>query len=121
MDIVLSRILSLLPTHSDGRFVRGAKKEFATRIGYDSGDIVSMWVKGTSNSYLGKLHEIANVYNVSVEWLRGETDKKEKPDLFAEIGPKKAELLDAVSDLTEAEQALRLEHIEKLKSLRGVV
>lgn len=119
MDIVLSRILSLLPTHPDGRFVRGAKKEFATRIGYDSGDIVSMWIKGTSNSYLGKLHEIANVYNVSVEWLRGETDKKEKPDLFAEIGPKKAELLEALSDMTDAEQALLLEHIQRIKSLRG--
>jgi transcriptional regulator with XRE-family HTH domain len=118
MDIVLSRILSLLPKHPDGRFVRGAKKEFATRIGYDSGDIVSMWIKGTSNSYLGKLYEIANVYGVSVEWLKGETDKKERPDLVKEIGPKKAELLEAVADLTEAEQALLLEHIQQIKGLR---
>lgn len=76
MDITLTRILSLLPKKDDGAFVRGAKKDFAVSIGYDSGDIVSMWIKGTSQSYLGKLHEIASKYNVSVEWLKGETDEK---------------------------------------------
>ena len=98
MDIVLERILSLLPTHPDGRFVRGAKKEFALRIGYDSGDIVSMWIKGTSNSYMGKLHEISDKYNVSVEWLKGETDKKEKPLTVngEELGYSDMELLEAI-------------------------
>lgn len=119
MDIVLSRILSLLPTNPDGRIVRGAKKDFALSIGYDSGDIVSMWIKGTSTSYRGKLHEIASVYNVSVEWLRGETDKKEKPDLIEEIGPYKQKLLDEVSDMSAAEQALVMEYIAKLKGIRA--
>ena len=113
MDIVLSRILSLLPTHSDGRFVRGAKKEFATRIGYDSGDIVSMWIKGTSNSYLGKIHEIANVYNVSVEWLRGETDKKEKPTEIS-LG----ERLRGFDDLSEENKVKAREYIEMLLKLQ---
>ena len=81
MDIVLERILSLLPKKPDGRFVRGSKKEFAQSIGYDSGDIVSMWINGSSTSYNGKLHEISAKYGVSVEWLRGETDEKEKPAL----------------------------------------
>lgn len=75
MDITLERILSLLPKKEDGSFVRGAKKDFATSIGYDSGDIVSMWIKGNSTSYYGKLHEIAAKYNVSVEWLKGEDEK----------------------------------------------
>lgn len=75
MDITLERILSLLPKKEDGSFVRGAKKDFATSIGYDSGDIVSMWIKGSSTSYYGKLHEIAAKYNVSVEWLKGEDEK----------------------------------------------
>ena len=79
MDIVLERILSLLPKKPDGKFVRGGKKEFAQSIGYDSGDIVSMWINGSSTSYNGKLHEISAKYGVSVEWLRGETDEKEKP------------------------------------------
>ena len=47
--------------------------------------------------------------------------QKERPDLGEEIGPKKAELLEALSDMTDAEQALLLEHIQKIKSLRGVV
>ena len=76
MDIVLERILSLLPKKPDGKFVRGSKKEFAQSIGYDSGDIVSMWINGSSTSYNGKLHEISAKYGVSVEWLRGETDEK---------------------------------------------
>lgn len=33
-----------------GNSERG-KKDFAQSIGYDSGDIVSMWIKGTSLSY----------------------------------------------------------------------
>ena len=81
MDIVLERILSLLPKKPDGKFVRGSKKEFAQSIGYDSGDIVSMWINGSSTSYNGKLHEISAKYGVSVEWLKGETDEKEKPAL----------------------------------------
>ena len=76
MDIVLERILALVPKKPDGKFVRGSKKEFAQSIGYDSGDIVSMWINGSSTSYNGKLHEISAKYGVSVEWLRGETDEK---------------------------------------------
>ena len=76
MDIVLERILSLLPKKPDGKFVRGSKKEFAQSIGYDSGDIVSMWINGSSTSYNGKLHEISANYCVSVAWLRGETEEK---------------------------------------------
>ena len=81
MDIVLERILSLLPKKPDGKFIRGSKKKFAQSIGYDSGDIVSMWINGSSTSYNGKLHEISAKYGVSVEWLRGETDEKDKPAL----------------------------------------
>ena len=76
MDITLKRILSLLSTNPDGSIKHGAKKEFAKSIGYDSGDIVSMWIKGSSKSYLNKLHEISVKYGVSVEWLKGETDEK---------------------------------------------
>lgn len=83
MDVVLERILSLLPCGENGKIVRGAKKDFAQSIGYDSGDIVSMWIKGTSLSYKNKLHEIAAKYHVSVEWLQGKTEDKsikETPD-----------------------------------------
>lgn len=87
MDVVLERILSLLPCGENGKIMRGAKKDFAQSIGYDSGDIVSMWIKGTSFSYKNKLHEIAAKYHVSVEWLQGKTEDKsikETPDLKIE-------------------------------------
>lgn len=79
MDETLKRILSLLPKKDDGSFVRGSKKEFAQSLGYDSGDIVSMWIKGSSSSYKTKLHEISMKYNVSVDWLEGKTDEKNPP------------------------------------------
>ncbi len=46
-----------------------------------------MWENGTSVSYTKKLHQIADIYNVSVEWLKGETDDpsiKKAPGINAE-------------------------------------
>lgn len=122
MDIVLERMLSLIPRKADGKFVHGALKEFANSIGLKSGNLVSDWMNGRSNSYQNYVYTVAAVYGVSADWLYGRDDnpdKKEKPDLIEEIGPKKAELLEAVADLTDAEQALLLEHIQRIKSLRG--
>lgn len=105
MDVVLERILSLLPCGENGKIVRGAKKDFAQSIGYDSGDIVSMWIKGTSFSYKNKLHEIAARYHVSVEWLQGKTEDKrikETPDPKIEgLSKAKKALLGAIDDLTD--------------------
>lgn len=86
MDVTLTRILSLLP-HENGKIKRGAKKTFAQSIGYDSGDIVSMWINETSQSYKKKLHQIADEYHVSVAWLKGETDD---PTAEAERAKEKA-------------------------------
>lgn len=63
--------------------------------------------------------KIAEYFSVPVSHFTDPAGKKEKPDLNEEIGPKKAELLEALSDMTEAEQALLLEHIQRIKSLRG--
>ena len=82
MDITLVRILSLIPKKDDGTFKHGAKAEFGRSLGYDGGEIINMWEKGASTSYVKKLHEISAKYNVSLEWLRGETDdpsQKKKP------------------------------------------
>lgn len=73
MDIVLERILSLLPKKPDGKYVRGAKKEFADKINIDK-EIISQWIAGTNKSYRKYLYQISSVYNVSVDWLKGETD-----------------------------------------------
>ncbi len=87
MDIVLERVLSLIPKGKNGKYAHGAKVKFAKSIGYNDGSIVSMWENGTSVSYTKKLHQIADIYNVSVEWLKGETDDpsiKKAPGINAE-------------------------------------
>ena len=73
MDIMLERILSLIPHKPDGKFVHGAKKEFAEKLGIDN-TTITHWIDGTNTSYKNYLYQIADVYNVSVEWLKGETD-----------------------------------------------
>ena len=76
MDIMLERILSLIPKKPDGKFVHGALKEFANTVGLKSGNLVSDWMSGRSTSYKGYVYEISAKYDVSVEWQRGETDEK---------------------------------------------
>lgn len=76
MDIMLQRILSLIPKKPNGDFVHGEKKKFAVSIGFKSGEIVSDWIAGRSDSYKNYLYEISQKYDVSVEWLRGDTDRK---------------------------------------------
>lgn len=120
MDITLERILSLLPKKDDGKFVRGAKKNFAVSLGYDSGDIVSMWINGSSSSYRGKLHEISDKYDVSVEWLKGETDIKEKPVPSGdELDEETRELRDIWNTSDPDERQALLEMARLIKKRRG--
>lgn len=77
MDIMLERMLSLVPRKPDGKFVHGALKEFATSLGLKSGNLISDWMSGKSSSYKNYLYQVAAIYDVSVEWLRGETDDKD--------------------------------------------
>ena len=86
MDITLERILSLLPHKPDGKPVRGSKAELARALGYDSGDIVTMWTNGSSTSYKKRLADIALLYGVSVEWLKGETDDPRPGYVHTEFG-----------------------------------
>lgn len=115
MDIVLERVLSLIPKGKNGKYAHGAKVKFAKSIGYNDGSIVSMWENGTSVSYTKKLHQIADIYNVSVEWLKGETDDpsiKKSPGINAEgLSAARKALLDAVDGLTD----------EQCEKLLGIV
>ena len=131
MDIILERIISLLPHKPDGSLAHGAKADFAKALGYGSGDIVSMWLKGSSTSYKKKLHEIAAVYNVSVEWLRGETDKKapaspissdDELREYLEMLKNRPEcriLLSTVKGATKEEVEANVKLIEALRGFRG--
>ena len=73
MDITLERILSLIPRKEDGEYVHGARKEFCDRCGLPKPGLIWDWEEGRSKSYKRYLYQIAAAYNVSVEWLRGET------------------------------------------------
>lgn len=79
MDITLERILSLIPRKENGDFQHGALKAFANSIGLKSGNLVSDWLKGRSESYKNYIYEVSAKYDVSVEWLKGETDEKNPP------------------------------------------
>lgn len=101
MDIMLERILTLIPRKPDGKFVHGALKEFANTVGLKSGNLVSDWINGRSTSYKSYVYEISAKYNVSVEWLKGETDKKEKSPTPEGVGlpfETVLSLLDKLSD-----------------------
>ena len=123
MDIVLERILSLIPKGPDGKYVHGAKTKFAKKIGYNDGAIVAMWENGSSISYNKKLYQIAEEYHVSVEWLQGKTEDKsikETPDPKIEgMSAEAQEILDYIRDATPAELVEVCRYIGYLKSKRG--
>ena len=75
MDIMLERMLSLIPKKENGKYVHGAKKEFCEAIGAPT-NIVSEWEAGKTKSYRNYLYVVSAKYNVSIEWLKGETDEK---------------------------------------------
>ena len=72
---MLERMLSLIPKKENGKYVHGAKKEFCEAIGAPT-NIVSEWEAGKTKSYRNYLYVVSAKYNVSVEWLKGETDEK---------------------------------------------
>ena len=122
MDIVLERILSLIPKGPDGKYVHGAKTKFAKKIGYNDGAIVAMWENGSSISYNKKLYQIADQYHVSVEWLQGKTENKsikETPDPKIEgVSPTVQELFDFIDTATDAELNELLRYAQFLMSKR---
>lgn len=78
MDTTLERILTLIPQNGNGRFVRGAASEFSKKIGI-APNLPAEWKAGRNKSYMTKLYEISNAYDVSVDWLLGNSDEKKKP------------------------------------------
>lgn len=123
MSIMQERVLSLIPRKPDGKYVHGAKADFARELGFKSGAIVSDWESGKSDSYKNYLYQISALHGVSVEYLRGETDDpgiKETPDPKIEgVSAEAQEILDYIRDATPAELAEVCRYIGYLKSKRG--
>ena len=62
------------------------------------------------------INKFADYFGISVSLLLG--NQKEQPHVPEDIGPNKQKILNSVPDLTEAEAALLLERIEKIKESR---
>lgn len=94
---MLERMLSLIPKKENGKYVHGAKKEFCEAIGAPT-NIVSEWEAGKTKSYRNYLYVVSAKYNVSVEWLKGETEEKsiKKQPAANSDEPDKKALLDIV-------------------------
>ena len=123
MDIMLERILSLLGKNQNGEIARGEKAKFASSIGLPH-NVVAEWISGKNKSYKNHLYQIADKYNVSVEWLKGETDIKEKPTLnegeldLSGISAAKREFISAVMDLDDDQVQALSALVVKLKAGR---
>lgn len=116
LDIMLERILSLIPKKPNGDFQHGALKKFAQSIGLKSGNSVSDWIGDRSKSYEGYLYQIAAVYDVPVEWLKGETDEKQKkPSEPKSEGPKE-QLIQLLDSFTDDELLLALNVLNAIKN-----
>lgn len=118
MDEVLSRVLSLLPQDSSGKYARGCKKELADHLGLPH-NIVAEWISGRNKSYLKYLYQIAEKYHVSVAWLKGEEEQKKAPaPKGAEADPTTQELFNLITDATPEEMAEIANYIKYIKSKR---
>jgi hypothetical protein len=119
MDIMLHRILSLIPRKENGDFKHGEQSKFARAIGFKDGHIISDWVAGNSESYRNYLYQIAAKYDVSVEWLKGETDEKSPAPEGAELSEARMKLLAAIDGMSEEEVLAMVQMAEAAKKMRG--
>lgn len=119
MDIVLERILSLIPKKENGDFVHGSKKEFCQKIDAPT-NIVNAWVRGTNHSYRNYLYRIASEYDVSVEWLEGKTAKKNNhPAETGRVADKRTQRIFAFVDECSPEELSDLtKYIDFLETRR---
>lgn len=104
MEITLERILSLIPSDENGRFKKNAAADFANKIGV-APNLPAEWKAGRNSSYKTKLQTIADAYNVSIDWLYGNSDIKEKSP--AEAGDLDAES-NALVDKLDYDQLVEL-------------
>lgn len=126
MDKMLKRIFSLLPHKPDGKLAHGAKKELANRLNLDS-SVLTQWESGKNKSYNRYIYQIAALYGVSPDWLRGDVDDPTPtpPAVPETLSFKKEELRRLVQDvnpyLTDAERLellgeLTLAHDDRKKN-----
>lgn len=72
MDIIVERIVAELKKQNKSR------ADLAQYIGVTP-NVITDWKSGRIKSYKKYIHAIAKYLDVSVEYLKGETDQKKKP------------------------------------------
>lgn len=110
LDITLSRIINEL------KVLKKTQTDLTDYIGISDSSFGN-WKKGLNTSYKKYIHVIAEYLNVSVEYLRGETDIKTKKPL-SENEERLKELFDLTADLSEAEIQLLKAYAAGIKANR---
>ena len=104
MDVMLERVLFLIGNK------RGAIKPLAEFLGI-SGNNISDWKSGKNKSYRQYAPQIAEYYDVSLDWLSGLSDEKtkEKPDTTStELSQLDIQFMQLLPLLTQQEKNLLL-------------
>ena len=78
--------------------------------------VFAAWKAGRNKSYLKYLHAIADFLNVSVEYLKGETDQKEKPPIVED--ERLRELYNMTADLSDTDIIALKSFVAGLKANR---
>ena len=118
MDVTVSRIIDELKKQ------RKSQKDLGDFIGVTQ-NVITDWKSGRIKSYTKYIHGIAEFLGVSVEYLRGETDQKEKPSTIAGEGREGKRdsntILILGRDGTRQERRLTDEQMEALRRMIEVL
>lgn len=113
MDIMLSRIIELIGNR------HGAVKELAEYLGI-SGNNITNWKAGRSDAYKKYAPQIAEYYGVSLDWLSGNSDQKEKPvpSEGYELSELDLCLINALPKMTVQEKKMLLAQIQAYQKMK---
>lgn len=110
MDVILERIIDELKQQNKKQY------ELTDYLGLTH-NAFGNWKAGKNSSYKKYLHGIAEFLGVSVEYLRGETDKKTKPSTVNGKGQKENTVRIAGRDGTFVERQLTDEQADLLRRM----
>lgn len=110
MDITIKRIVDELKAQNK------KQTDLADFIGV-TGNVITDWKSGRIKSYTKYIHGIADFLGVSVEYLKGETDQKEKPPIPMDEGQEQNTIRIAGRDGSYIERHLTDEQIDLFKRM----
>lgn len=110
MDLTMQRILEEMQLQNKQQTELGEHLNVTPNI-------ITDWKSGRLKSYKKYLHGIAEFLGVSVEYLRGETDIKEKP--LSENEERLKELYNLTADLTDSDIDVLKAFVAGLKANRN--